>query len=104
MKKFFSFFLVFLLFLVSNISYLFASVPSAHAQTNDYNNISSYLPQTNADVPHNLITLTQGIVYGMVSTGFCFLIGYNPVQNSTCVGVDPDTGKLASVQSQQQHV
>src|SRR5437879_5814495 len=87
------------------LSFLFVlfigNFSTAFAQTAYNNDVSSYLPQTDSNVPHNLTTLTHGIIVSAISTGYCILIGSDPLNPTRqCLGVNTSTGKLSYAQPQ----
>lgn len=88
-KVFFVFFFITAL-IITNIL-----LPTSGFAQTQYNEVSSYLPQTDPNVPHNLTTFTQGIVFGLISTTYCVLIGQDPLNtNNKCLQMDQLTGRI----------
>lgn len=85
---------VFIFFLI----FLKTPVFAATTQTQPTN---QYLaPVTNPGVPQNLHTYTQSIFIELLSTGYCTLVGYDPVYtNQKCLGIDQNTHKIGFVEN-----
>jgi hypothetical protein len=75
------------------------------AQTNSYSlptipQAKNLTPITNPDVPNNLTTYSQTVLFGLMSAVGCQLAGVDPVNpKQLCLGVDQQTGKIGFVQN-----
>ncbi|MGI8420548.1 MAG: hypothetical protein ACR2LN_07970 [Candidatus Levyibacteriota bacterium] len=60
-------------------------------------------PDVDANVPRNSHTYTQAVMIDVVSALMCQLTGVDPTNSQqSCVGVNPQTGKIGMVSNQQQ--
>src|SRR5258708_166357 len=89
MRKVLSFFVVFFL-----LGFLYQSTP-LFAQTTTNPNFS---PNTDAGVPQNTHTLSQSLLYDLLSAASCQIAGVDPATSDhRCLGINPSTGKLSYI-------
>lgn len=97
MKKVLSIFTFLVILFSSNIFLLTSFTQPAHAQVTSGNNF--LFQNTNADVPHNLQTVTHGLLLSILSEGLCILTGTDPTKpNGQCLGYDVKTGNISYTQ------
>jgi hypothetical protein len=91
--RIFGFFLAFLI--------LFFTVKTSFAQTNNTSTTNNPYPAvTNYSSPNNLHYFTQNVLIEVLSSAVCQITGVNfSNQSQGCLGVDPKTGKIDTVQN-----
>ncbi|MGI0060058.1 MAG: hypothetical protein ACREBJ_09850, partial [Nitrosotalea sp.] len=77
--------------------------PSSTSQSPESSYEQFRTPDVDANVPRNSHTYTQAVMIDVVSALMCQLTGIDPTNSQqSCLGVNPQTGKIGMVPNQQQ--